>query len=199
MTTTVLIVIVAVVTILVALLLQSIALPSLRVWPLPDNQGCALRARQIVNRVSGIAIGVLSAGVVLLAVLDRHSLPADFRGLTIFGAVIAFGGGTLGICGYLTLGPGRSSDERGPLVSSGPYRFSRNPQYVGAAALLVGFSVALASSQALLAAAVCSLWFLLAPLAEERWLREQLGRELDAYIESAPRYLGWRSRRTRAV
>lgn len=199
MTTTVLMAIVGAASLLVALLLHSIALPHLRVWPLPDDQGYALRVRRTLNRASGVAIAVLSAGVLVLAVLERQSLPVHVPCASILGFVICLAGATLGISGYVTLGPRRSSGESGPLVSDGPYRLSRNPQYVGAVALLLGFAAALASSQALIGAAACSAWFLLAPIAEERWLREELGHDFEAYAASAPRYLGWPSRHTRAI
>ncbi len=175
---------------LVSLLLLSIAVPRLRVWPLPDESGSAWRLRRGANRVSGIGASTLSAAVLVLAMVDRETLPASSVGLTVVGAAVFLAGGALGLLGYFQLGPALSHDQGGPLVSAGPYRISRNPQYVGAVAVLVGFSFALGSGQALLAALACSGWYLLAPFAEESWLREKFGPSYEAYVASAPRYLG---------
>lgn len=184
--------------VLVFLLLFSIAVPRLRVWPLPDDFGSACWLRRGTNRLSGLAVGALSATVLVLAVLERQTLPVSSLGLSVAGAAVFLIGGVFGAAGYFQLGPALSHDRGGPLVSRGPYRISRNPQYVGAVAVLVGFSSALGSSQALLAALACSAWFLLAPFAEESWLREKFGPSYSAYIESAPRYLGLPRRRRAA-
>lgn len=183
---------------LVLLLLLSISVPQLRVWPLPDASGSAWRLRRGANRVSGVMAGTLSSAVLLLAVLEHQTFPVSSAGLSVAGAAVFLAGGVFGLVGYLQLGPALSHDRGGPLVSSGPYRISRNPQYVGAVAVLLGFSIALGSTQALLAALACSAWYLLAPFAEESWLREKFGSSYDAYIASAPRYLGLPRRRPAA-
>lgn len=184
--------------VLVLLLLLSLGLPHLRVWPLPSDGGPWHRVRRVVSRTSGAMAGILSLAVLVLAFLDRSSLPLSSPALSVLGAVVAALGGVLGLQGYLQLGPAPSHDQPGPLVSRGPYRFSRNPQYVGAVAVLLGSGVALGSTRGLLAATACSVWFLLAPLAEESWLRQRFGSAYDAYLASAPRYLG-RPRRRRAA
>lgn len=183
---------------LVLLLLLSIAVPRLRVWPLPDESGSAWRLRRGANRLCGMMASALSAGVLLLAIVERQTLPISFFGLSAVGAAVFLVGGVLGLVGYFHLGPALSHDQGGPLVSAGPYRISRNPQYVGAVMVLVGFSSALGSSQALFAALACSAWFLLAPFAEESWLREKFGPSYDTYVASAPRYLGLPRRRRAA-
>lgn len=183
---------------IVSLLLLSIAVPRLRVWPLPNDSGPAYRLRRAANRLSGMLAGSLSVAVLVLSVVERQTLPVSSPALTVAGAVIFAFGGALGLLGYFQLGPALSHDQAGPLVSSGPYRVSRNPQYVGSVAVLLGFSTALGSLQGLLAAVACSAWFLLAPFAEESWLRDKFGSSYSAYLASAPRYLGVRFRRRAA-
>jgi protein-S-isoprenylcysteine O-methyltransferase Ste14 len=56
--------------------------------------------------------------------------------------------------------------------------------------VLLGFGVLCSSKLGLLAGAVCSIWFLTAPFAEEPWLREHLGARYDDYSLSTPRFLG---------
>lgn len=184
--------------VLVALLLWSMAAPHLRVWPLPDQGGAAVGIRRALHRLSGTLIGVLSAGALVLAVVERHTLPAASVAVSIVGWLVFCLGATLGLLGYLTLGPAMSHGQPGPLVATGTYRFSRNPQYVGAILVLLGFATALSSSSGLIAALACSTWFALAPFAEESWLREKLGASYAAYVHSAPRYLGLPSRKDQA-
>jgi protein-S-isoprenylcysteine O-methyltransferase Ste14 len=79
---------------------------------------------------------------------------------------------------------------QGELITNGPYRYSRNPQYV---AEIVTFLSVVLITNSLLAAVICALvvlWFLLAPLAEEPWLARQFGERFDDYRRRVPRFLG---------
>lgn len=78
----------------------------------------------------------------------------------------------------------------GPFVEEGPYRYSRNPQYVGDIALPAGY-ILLTNSLALLLTGLLAIgWFALAPFAEEPWLRARFGRAYEEYLEKVPRFLG---------
>ena len=68
----------------------------------------------------------------------------------------------------------------GGLVSAGPCRFTRNPQYLGDIILFVGLSVVANSMLLWIAHALLILVFVIAPMAEEPWLEEQYG---EAYRE----------------
>ena len=79
---------------------------------------------------------------------------------------------------------------QGELITSGPYGYSRNPQYV--AEILTYLGVVLITNS-LLAAVICALvtlWFLLAPRAEEPWLAKQFGEQFEDYCRRVPRFLG---------
>jgi protein-S-isoprenylcysteine O-methyltransferase Ste14 len=76
------------------------------------------------------------------------------------------------------------------LVRGGPYRFTRNPQYVGDMALLAGFGLACNS---LATWALCALGiacFAMAPFVEEPWLRREYGEPYERYRRRVPRFLG---------
>src|SRR2546427_11159477 len=77
----------------------------------------------------------------------------------------------------------------GPLLASGAYRYSRNPQYVGAISGLIGYSLICNSALALIAWILWSSWYLLAPVAEEPWLRERLGAAYTEYASQVRRFL----------
>ncbi len=76
------------------------------------------------------------------------------------------------------------------LVTSGPYRFSRNPIYISELALTVGIALVLRSWTIL--ALTPPLFFALTKLAvepEERHLREKFGAKFDAFCARTPRWL----------
>ena len=76
------------------------------------------------------------------------------------------------------------------LVSSGPYRFSRNPMYVGVSLILLGWSMAFESSGLLLYALIVATAFhLRVVFGEEPWLARTHGRKWDDYVTRVPRWL----------
>jgi protein-S-isoprenylcysteine O-methyltransferase Ste14/pimeloyl-ACP methyl ester carboxylesterase len=76
------------------------------------------------------------------------------------------------------------------LVSSGPYRFSRNPMYVGVSLTLLGWSLAFESSGLLLYALIVATAFhLRVVFGEEPWLARTHGRKWDDYVTRVPRWL----------
>jgi protein-S-isoprenylcysteine O-methyltransferase Ste14 len=98
-------------------------------------------------------------------------------------------GGSFGWMGFRTLGPEISTGIPGDLQVRGPYRISRNPQYVGAVGVLSGLALLSNSLTVLLAAVPWCLWFWLAPLAEEPWLQVLLGDPYISYAAKTKRYL----------
>ena len=76
------------------------------------------------------------------------------------------------------------------IVSSGPYRISRNPMYVGMAALLLGLSLILGSYVLLLGLALF-IWVVhfAVVLPEERYLESLHGETYRQYKQSVRRWL----------
>jgi protein-S-isoprenylcysteine O-methyltransferase Ste14 len=76
------------------------------------------------------------------------------------------------------------------LVTTGPYRFSRNPMYVGVVAILSGWWL-LWDSRTLLFYALGVLCAVHARvvMAEEPWAARNFGAEWDAYRARVPRWL----------
>ena len=76
------------------------------------------------------------------------------------------------------------------LVSSGPYRFSRNPMYVGVTLILVGWSLAFESWDLVVyALIVLTAFHLRVVFGEEPWLARTHGRKWDDYVTKVPRWL----------
>ena len=97
--------------------------------------------------------------------------------------------GILAGWGMATAGWKNTSGQRGGFVSSGPYRFTRNPQYVGDIVFFVGVGVIANSVFLWIAHVLLILGFVVAPLTEEPWLEEQYGDAYREYRRRVPRFL----------
>jgi protein-S-isoprenylcysteine O-methyltransferase Ste14 len=76
------------------------------------------------------------------------------------------------------------------LVVSGPFRYVRNPGYVGVLGLIAGQSLLFASAAVLAHAAIVALAFhLFVVLYEEPHLRRKFGTEYEEYKRRVPRWL----------
>ena len=81
-------------------------------------------------------------------------------------------------------------EEPKGLVSTGLYRFSRNPMYVGVLMAIIGRAIVAASSPvALYGCAVFAFFHATVVFLEEPHLRRTLGRAYDQYCERVPRWL----------
>lgn len=102
---------------------------------------------------------------------------------------------------FLHVGEGTLAPWNPPrgLVTSGPYRHSRNPMYIAVALILVGWAFGFASTVLWVYALVVMVAFhLRVRLREERWLSETHYSEWPRYAASTPRWL-FRSWRARAI
>jgi protein-S-isoprenylcysteine O-methyltransferase Ste14 len=110
-------------------------------------------------------------------------------------AVIALAGGAIALAGSLEFKRARTTvnpfkpESSTALVTSGIYRFTRNPMYVGLALLLLGWSAFLCSAWALFGPVIFVLYinrFQITP--EERVLSAKFG---AAYAEYTTRVRRW--------
>jgi protein-S-isoprenylcysteine O-methyltransferase Ste14 len=112
---------------------------------------------------------------------------------TLVGGVFFVGGFVIVIIATFDLGVDQTQGMTGELRTDGLYRYTRNPQYVGYIPATVGFGLLVGSP---FVAALCGLlvvrWLIL-PLAEEPWLRDQFGRDYEAYVDRVPRFVGLRT------
>ena len=118
--------------------------------------------------------------------------------LGLIGVLVAGLGAMVAFAAQMSMGSswrvGVVGGETGDLVSGGLYRFSRNPTFVGQAALLAGVALAVPSFPTLLAP-ILFLWSARTQVrSEEAALRQSLGRDYDRYAASVPRWIGLRRR-----
>lgn len=171
-----------------ALLWVSIRWPGARVWPPPGR--ASWQFRTVWALIDLVTMGILCVGI-----LDWNSLGLDPWLRIPIGAVLAGAGGAFALWGIRTVSWHASLGLEAALVRSGPYRWTRNPQYVGDIAMLAGWAVIFGSLLCWLLCLIAMAWFALAPFAEEPWLREHYGPAYDEYRSRVPRYLGFRAGR----
>ena len=76
------------------------------------------------------------------------------------------------------------------LVTSGPYRVSRNPMYLGVVLILAGWCALWSSRTLIIYTALFMIGFhLRVLLVEEPWARQRFGEEWDAYRARVPRWI----------
>ena len=74
-------------------------------------------------------------------------------------------------------------------VPRGPYRYVRNPMYIGGISMLLGWGLCLTSvSMILFALVVFLLFHTFVVFAEEPGLRKRFGHEYESYCQRVPRW-----------
>jgi len=121
---------------------------------------------------------------------QRWPLPLPRRPAQLAGAALAITGAAVAAAGVTRFGSGAqiSGVEPGSVVTTGLYRHTRNPQYLGLVAVFAGVAVAtrsgLAGALAVSAWAVFNRWI----PSEECHLERVFGEEYRAYAAQTPRW-----------
>jgi protein-S-isoprenylcysteine O-methyltransferase Ste14 len=125
----------------------SMLYPQKRVWPPPrlrSWQAAVMCSSFNIAAVGVVATGIIDWGYWRLGPWIRWGL----------GACLWLAGNGLALWGTVALGLARTYGNDGALVQRGPYRFSRNPQYVGFMAGLIGWPLVSSSPLTVLAGLV---------------------------------------------
>lgn len=109
-------------------------------------------------------------------------------------ALMAIGGALALTCVATFVVRGRGTpapfDAPREFVASGPYRWVRNPMYIGAFLLLAGYALCAGSAEALLVAfGMLAAVHLFTVLYEEPTLRRRFGASYEAYRRTTPRWI----------
>lgn len=169
--------------VLIVSLIVSIARPQLRLWPPPPGSRWALAWMWDWTVVA------TGAGLVL-AVADYGSWILDDPAWILAGSMALALGAGLTDWGIRTLGRETSSGLPGAFSAAGPYRWTRNPQYLGDILMTIGVVFVSDSWRVAALGAGGIACLLLAPRAEEGWLVERYGERYERYRRRVPRLLG---------
>lgn len=164
-----------------AAILWSIAHPEGRLWP-PQRYTAATPFLVWVPTFTLfgalVALGVLGWGEVMLPEFLRFGIGLPLIVL-----------GNLGVwVEVIRFGIAQTGGAKGPLITHGLYRFSRNPQYVSDCAMVFGWMLVSATPLVFLVGCFAIAVLLTAPFAEEPWLEDNYGQPFRDYKATVRRY-----------
>lgn len=110
----------------------------------------------------------------------------------ITGAIIAAIAVILRVSGAAYLGPGTVSSpemKAGAVVANGPYRFVRNPLYLGVWFMVAALSFMMPPTGAVLAIVLIAIFLFRLILAEESFLTAKLDEPYKQYLGAVPRLI----------
>jgi protein-S-isoprenylcysteine O-methyltransferase Ste14 len=108
----------------------------------------------------------------------------------VLGALAALAGAVLRVWGAAYLGYGVVHDmkmQAGGVMSAGPYRFVRNPLYLGGWFMMAAVSLLMPPTGALFVMVLVTFFYLRLILGEEAFLAAQLGEPYREYLRAVPR------------
>jgi protein-S-isoprenylcysteine O-methyltransferase Ste14 len=152
--------------------------------------GAATRGVRIIEFSTALS---LIAGGTLITLRPAVSLPSDLLAVAcavLSGAVFAWGVATIR-CGRLTAA--FSDDAPAELITSGPFRFVRNPFYLSY--LLAYLQAVLASQSPWSMLPLLGMWCIYrraAGLEEQKFERSHLAKTYRSYAACTGRFLPWR-------
>lgn len=170
---------------LIVLLLATLAVRDLRLWPTPGEKTW-----------QSYVWWPLFRGLNVLCVVVALSDPTSALGLPLWLRAVAFlalvGSTATFLYAFFKLGRDNSYGAQDGLVTAGIYQWSRNPQ--NAMLIVVYACLALTTDTArtyLVCAAMMAVYFLMV-LAEEPWLTRAYGEAYRAYCKAVPRFFNVR-------
>ncbi len=167
-----------------ALFVLTIKLPGFRFWPPP-------KARSWQFFFSWLVAGLVVVNFLVIGLLDfdsfvlfslKQRLPYAI-GILVLGLLI-------GSWAFVTFGLKNLIGIEDKLVTGGPYRYTRNPQYIGDSLNIIGYMVLTNSWMILVIGVLGVVLNLLAPYTEEPWLDERYGERYREYKCRVPRFIG---------
>lgn len=160
----------------------SIVFPRWRVWP-PTHKSSR------TGYLMWLLFGTSAAGMVALGIIDWGSLDLPLWTRWAIGVPMWSGGIVLASWAIVALGTASTSGGENGLNQEGPYRFSRNPQYVGFMMGLIGWALVTSSRLTLAGSLVGVIPLVFVPFAEEPWLAARYGTAYEEYRQAVPRFI----------
>ena len=166
----------------ILLFILTIKRPGFRFWPPP-------KAASWQFFLAWFMASVVAVFFLFLGLLDYNSafLPHLLMRLP-FALVIFLAANAIGIWCETVFGFRSTLGLGDKLVTNGPYKYTRNPQYICDSLSILGFMILVNSWMVWVIGALGIVLNLLAPLTEEPWLAERFGQEYLDYQNKVPRF-----------
>jgi protein-S-isoprenylcysteine O-methyltransferase Ste14 len=160
----------------------TILIPKYRIWPPPNKNSWQFWSAWILSIISYL-------GILALSILDWDSFILSHWSRYPIGIIFIIVGLFIAFWGVKTLSVHSSLGLEGILITQGPYKFSRNPQYLGDILLFIGIIIISSSFLTLISGILGILWNILTPFAEEQWLLERFGNDYEGYCKKVRRFI----------
>ena len=152
---------------------------------------CKDKEIRVVEVLMSIATGVIVPVQLISIFLDLHSLNMVVRW---FGVVFGFVGDIVFLLAVLTMKDswraGIPSEDKTSFVSTGIYRISRNPAFVGFDLMYIGICLIYGNIFTVLCTIFAIVMLHFQILQEEKFLEQTFGSEYKKYKRKVFRYLG---------
>jgi protein-S-isoprenylcysteine O-methyltransferase Ste14 len=155
-----------------------------------------MRPAALELKIPPVVLWLLTGLVIWGVARAGPALHVPLPGRRVAAALLALAGVAIGVAGVAAFRLSRTTvDPRRPdaatsLVTGGPYRWSRNPMYLGLLLMLAGWALYLSSPLALVLLPAFVAYmnrFQIEP--EERAMRLKYGRDYEAYTRSVRRWI----------
>jgi protein-S-isoprenylcysteine O-methyltransferase Ste14 len=170
------------------LFVLTIKLPHFRFWPPPSPYSW-----QFI--LAWLIVGIVGVCGFLVGWMNNDSafLPEIRIRLPLAGIFIVFGC-IIGGWGNVVFGLRATLGLGNRLVIKGPYKYTRNPQYIGDSMNIIGYMLLTNSWMVWVIGILAVSLNLLAPFVEEPWLEAHYGEYYRDYKRGVPRWLCRRSK-----
>ena len=125
-----------------------------------------------------------------LSRMGLASFTVATNALIAVAALIAAAGAAMRVWGTAYLGPATVNSlnmRAGTVMADGPYRYVRNPLYLGLWLMVAAMAFLMPPTGALVALTLLTIFLTRLILGEEAFLAPQLGEAYRAYLQAAPR------------
>ena len=171
--------------VLLPLLFRTFVDPTFRIWPTPAPGSWQSRLFWTLFR----ALNVATLAVAAFDTVTALGLPDLLRGVALGG--FAAGAVLYAYC-LFALGKSNTYCNQDGLVTTGIYRWTRNPQYATIISVYALLAVAADNPATYLLGGALIAVYLMMALVEESWLEAAYGGAYRRYRLRVPRFCNWR-------
>ena len=168
--------------IIFGLVLWSILFSSKRIWPPPSKQSWQYKIYWYL-----FYIGVVLDIVLVVQEFNIWIVPNEIRYL--IGIPLILIGGFIVSYGIYTLGIKNTYGLENGFADKSPYKYTRNPQYLGDIILIIGLILFVNSLNLTVLFLLTIIIFIIMPFSEEIWLEEKYGNQYVEYKNKTSRFI----------